>query len=134
MRYLVCDDDWRMDDALWTRVKSFLPASQSTRTSAARHRPRIDDRIIMDAILLVLRSRSHWKALDHYGRPGSGSTVHRRFREWACAGVFREMRRAGVLDLDPLRNLDWERIECRKGYRKLRESYPEPLTALIDSN
>lgn len=114
MRYLVCDDDWRMDDALWNQVKSFLPASPASRGKAVNHRPRIDDRIIMDAILLVLRSRCHWKALDHHGRLSSGSTVHRRFQEWAHAGVFREMRVAGVLNLDALRNLDWTRTECRR--------------------
>lgn len=113
MRHLVGDDKWRMDDALWARVRRFIPIGRPGAQDAVhgKHRPRIDDRIIMDAILIVLRARCHWKALDHHWRLCSGSTAHRRCREWVRVGVFHELRRAGVLDLDALRDIDWTRVE-----------------------
>jgi len=106
-----------MDDALWGKISRFLPACEVRRS----RRPRTDDRIIMDAILFVLRSNCHWKALDQH-RLSSGSTVHRRFREWVKAGVFEEMRRAGVLNIEALRNIDWTRVECHSKVRRIRSS------------
>ena len=50
-------------------------------------RPRVPDRDAMNAILFVLRTGCQWNALNGTGICSS-SSAHRRFLEWAEAGVF----------------------------------------------
>ena len=54
----------------------------------------------------MLRTGCQWKALDATGIC-SGSTAHLRFQEWAAAGVFLELWRAGLQEYDELKGLDW---------------------------
>ena len=61
----------------------------------------------MDAILLVLRTGMQWNALDATGVCNS-STAHRRFQEWARAGVFHEIWRQGLLAYDEQVGIDWD--------------------------
>lgn len=43
--------DWRIPDALWERIEPLLPARKPHPLGC--HRPRVDDRKAMDAILFV---------------------------------------------------------------------------------
>ncbi|WP_165253843.1 IS5 family transposase, partial [Paludisphaera soli] len=61
----------------------------------------------MDAIFFVLRTGCQWNALNATGICTS-SSAHRRFQEWAKAGVFRELWRLGLLEYDELGGIDWE--------------------------
>src|SRR5262245_8735173 len=61
----------------------------------------------MDAIFFVLRTGCQWKALDAT-QFCPGSTAHDRFQEWVEAGVFFEMWKAGLLEYDCLKGIDWE--------------------------
>ena len=70
------------------------------------HDPRVSDRAAMDAILFVLRTGCQWNALSATGICSS-SSAHRRFQEWAQAGVFEEFWRLGLLALDALDDIDW---------------------------
>ena len=69
-------------------------------------RRRVPDRVIMNAILLVLRTGMQWNALDATGIANS-KTAHRRFQEWERAGVFAEIWRQGLLDYDEQVGIDW---------------------------
>jgi transposase len=60
----------------------------------------------MDAIFFVLRTGCHWNALRET-RICSSSSAHRRFQEWAEAGVFAAFWRAGLLAYDALQGIDW---------------------------
>ena len=60
----------------------------------------------MNAILLVLRTGMQWNALDITG-VCSSSSAHRRFQEWRKAGVFSEIWREGLLELDDTVGIDW---------------------------
>jgi transposase len=81
---LVCrDDGWRIPDWLWGRIEPLLPARPSHPLGC--HRPRVPDRVAMNAILLVLRTGMQWNALDATGICSS-SSAHRRFQEWEQAG------------------------------------------------
>ena len=75
-------------------------------------RPRMDDRKAMTAILYVLRTGCQWKALPR--SLGAGSTVHHRFQQWVEAGVFKKMWKAGLLELDEKKGLDWA-WQCMDG-------------------
>ena len=80
--------------AVWTRVMPLLPAHRKRLKGG---RPPMDDRKAMTAILYVLRTGCQWRALPR--SLGAGTTVHDRFQQWVEAGVFKEMWKAGLLDL-----------------------------------
>ena len=98
------DDGWRMPDWLWERIKVLLPARPFHPWGC--HRPRVPDRAAMNAILLVLRTGMQWNALNVCG-VCSSSSAHRRFQEWRAAGMFEEIWRQGLLDLDATVGIDW---------------------------
>lgn len=99
------DDGWRIPESLWGRIEPLLPARKSHPLGC--HNPRVDDRRAMDAIFFVLRTGCQWNALNATGICTS-SSAHRRFQEWAKAGVFRELWRLGLLECDELGGVDWE--------------------------
>jgi len=99
------DDGWRMPDWLWEKIEPLLPAPPPHPLGC--HRPRLPDRRVMDAILLVLRTGMQWNALAAATGTCNSSTAHRRFQEWERAGVFHEIWRAGLLDYDEAVGIDW---------------------------
>lgn len=98
-------DDWRIPDDLWEGIQVLLPEHPNTHRFGGG-RPRIPDRVCMDAILFVLRTGCQWKALDAT-LFCPGSTAHDRFQEWVQAGVFLAMWEAGLMAYDDLEGLDW---------------------------
>jgi transposase len=101
----VHDDQWRIPDALWGRIVPLLPPRPHHPLGC--HNPRIDDRRARDAIFFVLRTGCQWGALDATGIC-SHSSAHRRFQEWAAAGVFVNLWATGLQEYDELKGLDWE--------------------------
>jgi transposase len=103
------DDGWRIPDATWQRMEPLLPPRPPHPLGC--HNPRVPDREAMNAILLVLRSGMRWNALNATGICSS-SSAHRRFQEWAAAGVFEEFWRQGLLAYDELQGIEWEWLSC----------------------
>ena len=99
------DDGWRIPDWLWQRMEPLLPPPPSHPLGC--HRPRVPNREAMNAILLVARTGMQWNALNATAICSS-SAAHRRFQEWAEAGVFEEFWRQGLLKFDELKGIDWE--------------------------
>src|SRR5215204_308619 len=93
----VRDDGWRLPDVLWAKIEPLLPARPKHPLGC--HNPRVPDRAAMDAIFFVLRTGCQWNALNVTGICSS-SSAHRRFVEWAEAGVFQEFWRQGLLAYD----------------------------------
>jgi len=71
-----------------------------------RGRPWVSHRQIADGIFYVLRTGCQWKAVPR--EFGSGSTLHRRFQQWVKRGVFRKLWKAGLLEYDQLKGIQWE--------------------------
>ena len=94
---------WRLPDALWERMEPLLPKLRSGRKGG---RPWVPNRAIADGIFYVLRTGCQWKAVPR--EFGSGSTLHRRFQHWVRRGVFRKLWKAGLLEYDALKGIDWE--------------------------
>lgn len=99
------DDGWRIPDWLWERLEPLLP--QPPPHPLGCHRRRVPNRMAMNAILLVLRTGMQWNALNATGICSS-SPAHRRFQEWAQAGVFEEFWRQGLHHYDELKGIDWD--------------------------
>lgn len=98
--------DWRIPDDLWQEIEWLLPKHPNTHRFGGG-RPRTPDRVCMDAIFFVLRTGCQWKALDAT-QFCPGSTAHDRFQEWVQAGVFFEIWKAGLLEYDCLKGIDWK--------------------------
>ena len=97
--------DWRIPDALWERIEPLLPARKPHPLGC--HRPRVDDRKAMDAILFVLRTGCQWNALNETQICAS-SSAHRRFQEWVEADVFVALWEQGRVEYDAVQGIDWE--------------------------
>ena len=91
------ESPWVVSDGLWERVEPLLPPRPWHPRGC--HNPRVPDRDALDAILLVLRTEKQWNALAATGICTSTS-AHRRFQEWARAGVFEEFWRQGLVAYD----------------------------------
>jgi putative transposase len=100
----VRDDRWRIPDALWERIEPLLPPRPPHPLGG--HNPRVPDRKAMDAIFFVLRTGCQWNALNATGICSS-SSAHRRFQEWANAGVFARLWVRGLAEYDALKGIDW---------------------------
>ena len=98
------DDGWRLPDAVWAKMELQLPPRPKHPLGC--HNPRVPDRAAMDAIFFVLRTGCQWNALNANGICSS-SSAHRRFQEWAEAGVFEAFWREGLLAYDALAGIDW---------------------------
>jgi transposase len=103
------DDGWRIPDETWERMEPLLPPRPPHPLGC--HNPRVPDRDAMNAILLVLRTGMQWNALNATGICSS-SSAHRRFQEWARAGVFEQFWRQGLLAYDELQGIEWEWLSC----------------------
>ena len=103
------DEKYCLSDADWDHIKPLLPKHKRRKLGG---RPPMDDRKAMTAILYVLRTGCQWKALPR--SLGVGSTVHLRFQQWVHAKVFKKMWKAGLLQLDEKKELDWT-WQCMDG-------------------
>ena len=98
------DDGWRIPDWLWQRLEPLVPPPPAHPLGCCRRR--VPARVVMNAILMVLRAWMQCNALDATGICSS-KTAHRRFQEWRAAGVFDEVWRQGLLECDARVGIDW---------------------------
>lgn len=107
----------RLFEAMWNRVRTLLPAP---RPKPKGGRPRADDKECFRGIVYQLRNAIRWNDMPR--EFPSGSTCWRRFDEWTALGVWpqvhkvivQELDRAGLLDLSELA-FDATFAEARKG-------------------
>jgi transposase len=137
-----------MPDELWEKLAPLIPPPPPPPKPhpLGCHRGRVPDRNALDAIFFVLRTGCQWNALSETGICSS-STAHRRFQEWAGAGVFEQLWAQGLEEYDELVGLDWEWLsmdgamtkapgvprgqeqrEAGKRGRRSRRSAPAPWT------
>ena len=96
---------WQIPEELWEQLEPLIPEHPNTHRFGGG-RPRAADRVCLTAIFFVLRTGCQWKALDAtIFCPGS--TAHDRFQEWVQVGVFLAFWKAGLLEYDFFRGIDW---------------------------
>ena len=93
---------WRLPEEMWKRLEPLLPRLGKSRKGG---RPWVSNRAIADGIFYVLRTGCQWKAVPP--EFGSGSTLHRRFQQWVKRGVFRKLWKAGLLEYDASKGIQW---------------------------
>ena len=104
-KIIVEDDNWRIPDFTWEEMKQIIPKPIDNHPLGC-HKPRVDDRKVMDGILFVLRTGCQWQALDSTTMC-KHSVAHDRFQEWIQAKVFEEFWRRGLLMYDETKGIDW---------------------------
>jgi len=108
MKLIVEDDNWRIPDYMWEEMKLIIPKPIDNHPLHC-HRKRINDRIIMNGILFVLKAGCQWQALDST-KICKHSVAHDRFQEWIKVGVFEEFWRRGLLIYDETKGIGWKWI------------------------
>jgi transposase len=93
---------WYIPDDLWDKIRPLLGREKRVGTVG---RPCVPHRTCLDGILYVLRTGCQWKRAPR--EFGSGSTLHRRFQEWARRGVFKRSWRLLLREYDELRGSRW---------------------------
>jgi len=100
------DSRWLMPDKLWKVIEPLLPQEENKGKGTKGGRPNVDLRRTMDAIIYILRTGCHWKAIPRC--LGSGSTAHLYFQKWCAAGVFEKFWRLGLNQYNTLKGIQWK--------------------------
>ncbi len=95
--------DSELTDEQWNKIEPLLP---KVKRSPAGGRPAKDNRSCFEGILWVLRSGARWKDLP--AKYPSPSTCWRRLRDWEEQGVWLDIWRRFLGELDEQGRLDWE--------------------------
>jgi transposase len=93
-------------ESLWHMARPLLPEHPKRHQGGGRNR--IDDRVLLAAILYVLESGCAWRKLPA-SFPVNWKTTHRRFAEWVDAGVMQALHRAMLDVLGLAGQIDWSR-------------------------
>jgi transposase len=105
-------ESWTVSEAFWERVEPLIPQRpvrpakrKYERQPGGGRKPKAP-RQVFEAIVYVLRTGCHWKALPQE-RFGSGSAIHQRFLEWEHAGFFVALWQAGLAEYDEMEGIAW---------------------------
>lgn len=91
-----------LTDAQWEKIRPLL-AKRRKRSSGGR--PRADDRKVPEGILWILCGGARWCDLpEEFPSP---STSRRRLRDWEEQGVWLEIWRAFLSELNERQQLKW---------------------------
>jgi len=111
MGYITKDDGGRIPDFIWEEMKQVIPKPKDNHPLGC-HKKRMDDRKAMDGIFYVLRAGCQWQALDNTDIC-KHSVAHKRFQEWAKAGVFFEFWWRGLMMYGATKGLQlkWQSLD-----------------------
>jgi transposase len=106
---------WEVSDEFWGLVEPLIPkdpriTEEKTylRKPGGGRKRKYSDRLYFAAIVYVLRTGIIWNALPREKFEGVGSAmVHRKFQQWAKAGVFRNIWIRGLAEYDALQGIAW---------------------------
>jgi len=94
-----------LTDEQWEKIGPLLPAFKRSRKGG---RKPVDNRVVFEGILWVLRTGARWQDLPK--KYSSGSTCWRRLQDWEEQGVWLRVFRVFLGELDEKGQLDWS--EC----------------------
>lgn len=115
---------WVLTDKQWEKLSEFIPPHHPSKLGG---RPRASDRKVLQGIIWILRTGAQWCALPRDKKLfASKSTCWRRLSEWTEYGVFGEIFKAFLAELNSEDRIDWEEsfidgtfASAKKGAKKL---------------
>lgn len=96
-----------LDDDLWNVIEPMLPAKK--RRFRFPGRKPVGNREALTGILFVLRTGIGWEYLPQEMGCGCGMTCWRRLRDWQKAGVWDQIHRVLLAQLNKNDQIDWSR-------------------------
>jgi transposase len=84
---------YNLTNEQWDRIKEFFPEHVNK-----MGRPAKDDRMMLNAIIWILRTGAPWRDLP--AEFGSWKSVYTRFRRWRSSGLFEKILDAVSKDAD----------------------------------
>ncbi|MFK0223871.1 transposase, partial [Streptomyces vinaceus] len=111
-----------MDDGLWLLIEPLLPPWPE-RSPGPRPVP---DRLCLQGILYVLCNDIAWQLLPLELGFGSGQTCWRWLERWQKAGVFDQLHRILLAELNAADRLDWSRACVDGSHIRAKKGEPTP--------
>ncbi len=109
-----------LTDAQWEKIQPLLPKAPRRKRGG---RPRAADRKVLEGILWVLRNGTPWSALpEEYPSP---STCWRRLRDWEEQGVWLNIWRAFLSELNERQQLNWSESFLDGSFAPAKKGAPE---------
>ena len=109
-----------VSDELWERVQPLLPAPRQRRFRFPGRKP-LDYRKILTGILFVLKTGMAWDDLPAELGCGCGKTCRHYLRLWHEAGVWRQLHRTLLAELNGADQIDWQRALIDASFAKAPE-------------
>lgn len=95
-------------DRAWERISALLPERPRRRRNPGR-KP-LDDRAVLNGILVVLGRRIGFEKLPQELEYGSGMTCWRRLRDWQRAGIWPDIAKVLREEIPEARRIDFDRV------------------------
>ena len=111
-------------DGLWERIEPLLPVVP--RRADHPGRKRLDDRKVLSGILFVLHTGIPWEFLPQELGFGSGMTCWRRLRDWHEAGVWQQLHKLLLAELNAAGTLDRSTAVIDSSHVRAVKSGPKP--------
>ncbi|MFD4874431.1 transposase [Streptomyces sp. NPDC058420] len=112
-----------MDDDLWALIEPHLPPWPE-RAPRPRSAP---DRLCLQGILYVLHNEIAWQLLPLELGFGSGQTCWRGLERWQWVGVFDQLHRVPLAELNAAGELDWSRACVDGSHIRTKKGAPTPV-------
>lgn len=107
---------------MWALIEPLLPPWPE---KAPGPRP-VSDRLCLQGILYVLYKGDAWPLPPLERGFGSGQTCWRRLDRWQEAGVFDQLHRVLLAELNAAGELDWSRPCVDGSHIRAKKGVPEP--------
>ena len=91
-----------LTDEQWEKIGPLLPKFKRSRKGG---RKPVDNRVVFEGILWIMRTGARWQDLPK--KYSSGSTCWRRLRDWEEQGVWLHAWRIFLAELDEKGRIDW---------------------------
>ena len=110
---------WKLTNEQWKKIEKFLPKPKFSKKGG---RPWSDNRKVFEGILWILRTGAPWADLPkQYPSP---STCWRRLKLWEDMGIWLDIWRALLAELDEKQYLDCEETFAEGSFAPAKKGAP----------
>lgn len=96
-----------LPDELWNEIEPLFPSHEQSPEGGRRPK---ENRVVLTAILFILKTGIGWKDLPTEAFGCSYKTCTRRLRTWSRLGLWQRMHELLLARLRGAERLDWSRV------------------------